>query len=123
MAKMLNFLQLKKQQSYPSVHGGLGLRFLGSGPHLAISLYQLCSQPAQAGFLIINTSHPRALTGPQAQGNLLGRHLNDIRTRGTGALAAERQASQDPGAAGWALKLASAAVFDQVCLQVTPGGD
>lgn len=88
--------------------------------HFSLSLR---SQPARAGFPIINASHPRALTGPQAQGHLLGCHLNDVRARRTGALAAERQASQDPGAAGRALKLASAAVSDQVCLQVTPGGD
>ena len=74
-------------------------------------------------FPLLTRPLPRALTWPQGQGDLLRRHLNDVGAGSTGALAAERQAPQDLGAAGRALKLAPTAVSGQVCLQVTPGGD
>lgn len=66
---------------------------------------------------------PGRLTRPEAHRNLLWRHLDDVGARGTGALAAEGQAPEDMGAAGWALHLTSTAISDEVCFQVTPRGD
>lgn len=67
--------------------------------------------------------HPRALTGPQGHRDLLRCQLDDIGPRWAGALAAERQAPQNLGAAGRALELTTTAIPDQVRLQVAPGGD
>lgn len=68
-------------------------------------------------------AHPRALTGPQGHRDLLRCQLDDIGPRWAGALAAERQAPQNLGAAGRALELAATAIPDQVRLQVAPGSD
>lgn len=83
---------------------------------LALSLSWLVSP-------LLTCPTSRALTRPQVHGDLLWRHLNDVGARVAGALAAERQAPQNLGDAGRALQLPFAAVSDQVCLQVTPGGD